>query len=373
MKRLLLLLVSAGLVAAACGVPLTGNGAGSDFRQTRQRALDALSQPNQIFHAVESVSRDGVYQRNDEVWLDLENDVARQQEGGQLRIFHDGKIAELDNQKRLEDGEIWPSDVDKTSALSLSHINLMFSNEVRNSDVQVLQEQGAAAYRVDVETEWHGDWTGSDQVQIYLDKDYLPVRIVDKVEGAGPEDREIDTDVTYDFIPRSNLPADFVSLDAINALAVTPVGFLQEAVARGIQPYWLGETFEGMSLTDVRLGLPDVELTYAEEGNGEPGWGPPGFVIQVSTATPDFCPALLGAGTVRQEVVVQGRTAMLCQADGANIGLAGDQYLELLISFDGMNVVVKPSYGAPGTNPYRKIEDMLRLGAALRPFEGPSQ
>jgi hypothetical protein len=369
MSRVLPLLVFVCLIAAACGTPLIQGSVGSDFLQARQQAFDALSRRGQVFHAVETVSRDGSYQRTDEVWLDLENDAARVSEGGRLRIFHEGKIAELDNMKRLEDGEIWPSDVEKTSALALSHIVPLFSTEIRSSGVVAPSGEGTSAYRLDVETTWHGDWTGADKFEIYLDEDYLPVRIVDKVEGAGPEDREIDTDVKYDFIPRANLPVGFVSFAAIQSLAVPPTDFLEQAVAKGIRPYWLGESFENMSLTDVALGQPDVVLEYMEEGDGEQGWAPPGVIIQEYIGAPaNFCPTLLGAETVRREVSVAGRTATLCQANGANIGLTGDQYLELLIPFDGTNVVVKSSYGAPGDNPYRNVDDMLRLGAALRMF-----
>ncbi len=370
MLRLLPLLIFLSLFVA-CGVSQQAEVADPEFNEVRQHAFDALSQPGSVFHTTEKVSRDGEYQRTDEVWLDLDNDVARVSVGGRLRIFHDDKIAELGSGNRLQDAGIWESDVEKTSALALGYITQLFSVQIQGSRSRALENEGSEALRLDVETPWRGDWTGTNKFEIYLDRHYLPVRVVDKVEGAGPEDRTVETNISYDFIPRSDLPPDFLSVEAVSSLAETPADFLLQALTQGLQPYWLGESFEGLTLTDVRLGQsPDVELEYTENGSGESGQEPVGVVVYVFVRQPaTFCDGIPSATT--SDVSLSGKPASICEADGASVGLEGDKYLELLVPFDDAEVTVMPLWGAPGKNPYNDVENLVRLGASLRPFEPP--
>ena len=388
MMRLLALLACLCLVLAACDSGSTERASDLSFAEVAQRAVDALSRPGQVFHAVETVGRQG-QGRTDEVWLDLENDIARVDEGGHLRVFHEGKIAELSPEGRFQDAENGGADLDKTSALALDYISALAWGPVQEGNVYVLKEEGRDVYRVEVKKEWHGDWNGTRKFEIYLDEQFFPIRMKDRVEGAGPENREIDTEVKWDFIPRSDLPAGFLSVDAVKAMEITPLDDLKRATDEGRKLYWLGETFEGMALKDFHhwSDLPP-RLTY---GQGKP-WTDPDWVM-IDEYTPeewaerghDRCQEVKSR-PAETELIVLGMEASLCELpwpgppppqpeegvpeEPSPIAPEDDCFdRQLIIHFPDAVVVVNTSSGPCGTDPYRSREGVLRLGASLRPFE----
>jgi hypothetical protein len=370
MRKVWPVVLCVGVIGTLLGGYAYENCITSSFYETRQCAVDALSRPNQVFHAIESARRQTGETWQEEVWYDGENNIARRQERGKTSIFHDGWEAHLDGEERLVEEDMGIAGLRQGAAVSLKHIAVMFQPDAWRGDANVLNGE-EEAYRIHLTRQWHGDWTGRQTYEVYLDKDCLPTHVVEKIEEAGPESEVIETRITYDFISRSNLPPDFVSLRVITDQAVPPVGFLQQALDKGINPYWLGETFESMRLIDVRADRQrTLVLTYSEEGHGRRGWTEPGLLIEMVAEKPEICPSMPATW---QEVPVIGTTATLCYGDGTDRGLRGDQWAELLVSIEGGYLRVWPGYGDVGTNPYRGPEGMRRLAAALRPFEGHTQ
>jgi len=175
-------------------------------------------------------------------------------------------------------------------------------------------------------------------------------------------------------------------------MEITPLDDLKRAAEGGLKLYWLGETFEGMALQDVRLqeGELTPQLRY---GQGDPSMEPDWVIIE--QYTPESwaergnhrCQGWR-SGAVETEVVLSGVEATLCEvawpappppqpeggAPEEPARTAPDDDCvnrDLVIHFPDAVVIVNSSSGPCGTNPYRSREQLLRLGASLRPFEAP--
>lgn len=362
------------------------------LKEVRERALAALSRPGQVYHGTQTVEgRD--YTFTSEVWLDLERDVARVEEGEhRLRIFHEEKIAELGPRGRFQDAGIWHAPgLDKTSALSLDYIETLFAKDIESTRLSVAEVDGSPAILVEAVRPYHGDYSGTKFIQVYLDDAFLPLRLDARTEISEiGETREISTRFDNQFVERDSLPEGFFSPEAVRALEVTPADDIARAAEAGLRPYWLGERFEGMALEDAMEtdsdGIRILHVTY--RGGGSRPEDPP-FAVSLREYTADDwdrwraglerAPWWERRAAVRTPVVVLGVEATLYEfpeavppvPNGAPEG--GESAWLVLVHLEDTALLIEPSGGPPGSNPYRDAEALLRLANSVRPFERPSE
>ena len=362
------------------------------FEQVRERALAALSLPGEVYHSTQTVEgRD--YTFTSEVWLDLERDVARVEEGEhRLRIFHEEKIAELSPRGRFQDAGIWHAPgLDKTSALSLGYIATLFARDIESTRLSVAEVDGMPAILVEVVEPYRGDdFTGTETSKIYLDESFLPLSVDYHADLKGAPDRDWSMVVENEFVDRDSLPEDFFSPEAVRALEVTPADDIARAAEAGLRPYWLGERFEGMALEDAMEtdsdGIRILHVTYRGGGSGPEN---PPFAVSLREYTADDwerwraglerAPWWERRAAVRTPVVVLGVEATLYEFPEAVPPVpngepeGGESAWLVLVHLEDTALLIEPSGGPPGSNPYRDADALLRLANSIRPFERPSE
>jgi len=360
------------------------------FEEVKERALAALSLPGEVYHSTQTVEgRD--YTFTSEVWLDLERDVARVEEGEhRLRIFHEEKIAELSPSGRFQDAAIWHEPgLDKTSALSLGYIATLFARDIESTQLSAAEVEGTPAVLVEVVRPYRGDYTGTSFIQVYLDEAFLPLRLDSRVEVSEiGETWEKSTRFDNEFLDPDSLPENFFSPEAVRALEVTPADDIARAADTGLRPYWLGEHFEEMTLADalettsVRYGIRVLHLEYR---GGE--WEPesPGFGVTMSEYTTDDWDRWEAASqrthwweqpaALKTPVVVLGAEATLYEGPNVlppyDVGPEGKPSAWVLVVRLNETVLrIEPNVGDPRNNPYVDDPDaLLRLANSMRPFE----
>lgn len=387
MKRAFLLLgLALAGIAFACG-----DSDGLAFEDVRTYALAALSRPGQVYHGTQTGEEAGEAFTS-QVWLDLERDVARVQKGEDwLRIFHEGKIAELSGDGRFQDTDV--SEVPglvKTAALSVDHIAVLFAADSESAQVKAAKMQGMPATLVQVVRPYRGDYEGTTTWRLYLDESFLPLRVDYHNAISGAPDRDWSMQVENEFVAQGSLPQDFFSPEAVRALEVTPADDIARAAEGGLEPYWLGEQFEEMALEDARVnefdGIPVLDMTYRAGPAGAEG---PGFGVSISEYTRDDWDsrmATLGrtpwwqqATVIKTRVIVQGTEATLYEdpfgLPPLNVGPEAKPSYWMLVAHLGDTVVeILPNVGDPATNPYvDNPEALLRLANSMRPFERPPE
>jgi len=367
------------------------------FEDVRERAVTALSRAGQVYHSTQTTERTGPTWRSEfvtEVWLDLERDVARVEEGEhRLRIFHEEKIAELGPSGRFQDAAIWHEPgLDKTSALSLGYIATLFARDIESTQSSAAEVEGVPATLVEVVRPYRGDYTGTNFIQVYLDEAFLPLRMDSRIELSGTEETWEKRSTRFDneFVDRESLPEDFFSPEVVHALEVTPADDIARAADTGLSPYWLGERFEEMTLADALEtdfdGGQVLHITYSGGGVGPEG---PPFSVDIRQFTTDDwqrwtaglerIPWWEQPGVIKTPVVVLGTEATLYEfpkavppvADGEPEG--GESAWLVLVHLEDTVLLIEPSGGPPGSNPYRDAETLLRLANSIRPFERPSE
>jgi hypothetical protein len=182
------------------------------------------------------------------------------------------------------------------------------------------------------------------------------------------------------------LPEGFFSPEAVRALEVTPADDIAQAAEAGLRPYWLGERFEDMTLEDAMEtdsdGIRILHVTY--RGGGDGPQNPP-FAVSIREYMADDwdrwraglerAPWWERRAAVRTPVVVLGVEATLYEFPEAvppvpNGGPEGKESSWLvLVHLDDTALLIEPSGGPPGSNPYRDAEALLRLANSIRPFE----
>jgi len=362
------------------------------FEEVRERALGAVSRPGQVYHSTQTVEgRD--YTFTSEVWLDLERDVDRVEEGEhRLRIFHEEKIAELSPRGRFQDAGIWHEPgLDKTSALSLGYIATLFARDIESTQLSAAEVEGIPAVLVEVVRPYRGDYTGTATTKLYLDEAFLPLRLDARTEISEiGETRDTSTRFDNEFVERDSLPEGFFSPEAVRALEVTPADDIARAAEAGLKPYWLGERFEGMALEDAMEtdsdGIRILHVTY--RGGGSRPEDPP-FSVDIRHFTTDDwqrwtaglerAPWWERRAAIRTPVVVLGVEATLYEFPEAVPPVpngepeGGESAWLVLVHLEDTVLLIEPSGGPPGSNPYRDADALLRLANSMRPFERPSE
>jgi hypothetical protein len=387
MKRAFLLLgLALAGIAFACG-----DSDGLAFEDVRTHALAALSRPGQVYHGTQTGEEAG-QTFTSQVWVDLERDVARVQKGEDwLRIFHEGKIAELSPDGRFQDGDV--SEVPglvKTAALSLDHIAVLFAADSESPQVKAAKVQGMPATLVQVVRPYRGDYEGTVTWRLYLDESFLPLRVDYHAAISGAPDRDWSMQVENEFVEEGSLPQDFFSPEAVRALEVTPADDIARAAEGGLKAYWLGEQFEEMALEDARVdefdGIRVLNITYRGGGSGPEG---PGFGVSISEYTADDWERRMAnldrtpwweqPTVIKTQVTVQGTPATLYEDPYSlpplNVGPEGKPSYWMLVAPLGDTVVeILPNVGDLASNPYvDNPEALLRLANSMQPFERPPE
>ena len=401
MKRgfLLLGLALAG-VAFACG-----DSDGLTFEDVRTRALAALWRPGQVYHEVgtrEAIGG-GSGGFTTEAWLDMQEDVARVLEGEErLRIFHDGKIAELGPNGRFQDADVWPAPgLTGTAALSLEHIIAFFDTDIVGTTIRAAEVDGVPAILVEVVDPYNGDYSGTQKRKIYLDESFLPMRIDYHADISGAPDNEWSMGIQHEFIDPASLPDAFFSPEAVREHEVTPVDDIARSVEFGLEPYWLGEDFEDMALEDAMvMGVDVAELHEGEAEQwlvlsyrgGVVGPESPGFGVTIDEYTSEGWERRMAdiadsgrtpwweqPTVIKTTVAVQGTEATLYEdpygLPPLNVGPEGKpSFWMLVVSLNNTVVEINPNVGDPAINPYvDHTEALVRLAEGLRPFERPPE
>ena len=363
------------------------------FGEVRERALAALWRPGQVYHGTHTTERTGPTWRSEfvsEVWLDLESDLARVKEDEHLRIFHEGKIAELGPRGRFQDAAAWDAPgLDKTSALSLDHIVTLFAKDIESTRLSAAEVEGGPAILVEAVRPYRGDYTGTRFIQVYLDDAFLPLRLETRTEISEiGETEESSTRFDNEFVEWESLPEDFFSPEAVRALEVTPADDIARAAEAGLVPYWLGQRFEEMVLEDAMEtefdGGRALHVTY---GGGGSGPEDPPFTVAIWQCTADDWERWRAASpqvpwwerraAIRTPVIVLGVEATLYELPKAvppvpNGGPEGGESSWLvLVRLEDTVLRIEPSGGPPGSNPYKDAEALVRLANSIRPFERP--
>ena len=350
------------------------------LEEVRAAALAALSRLGQVYHSTQTVEgRD--YTFTSEVWLDLERDVARVEEGEhRLRIFHEEKIAELGPRGRFQDAAIWHEPgLDKTSALSLGYIATLFARDIESTQLSAAEVEGIPAVLVEVVRPYRGDYTGTATTKLYLDEAFLPLSVDYHADLRGAPDRDWSMVLENEFVDPDSLPEGFFSPEAVRALEVTPADDIARAAETGLRPYWLGERFEGMALQDAMLyeddGEPWLVVTY---GQDKGLMGP--FSVDIFEYTESGWDKRRSArerppwweepGVIKTPVVVLGTEATLYEGPKRE---GEESNWLVLVHLDDTVLHILPSGGPPGSNPYRDTDALLRLANSIRPFERPSE
>jgi len=360
------------------------------LQEVRERAVAALLRPGQVYHSTQRTTIRGDAFTS-AVWLDLERDLARVKEGEHLRIFHEGKIAELSPSGRFQDAAVWNAPgLDKSSALSLDHIATLFAVDIERTQLRAAEVDGVPAILLEVVEPYHGDYTGTETRKLYLDESFLLLKVDYHADIRGAPDLDWSVVVENEFIERGSLPEDFFSPEAVRAFEVTPVDDIARAAEAGLKPYWLGERFEDMVLEDaIETDLDGgraLHITYRGGGNGPEG---PGFGVTISeyttddwdrqTATLQRIPWWEEPGTTGTSVVVLGTEATLYENPyielPLNVGPEGKPSAWLLlVRLDDTVLKIEPSVGDPRSNPYvDNPEALLRLANSMQPFERPPE
>jgi hypothetical protein len=389
--------LAASLLIAACGDPQpdVARSIYADdltIEQVRDRATAAVTAKG-VIHTSTSNENDPDRFVTD-TWVDLEAEQARVEYNGEVaRIFAGGLLAELHDRRYIElPYSESRSELDPLISYTLPHILLLtLAEEDVSIDDAVIDE--AAAIRVRFKQEYGGDISGKETVSIYLDEQFLPVRI----ERRGPGSRSSDTTYETTFVAPDSLPTDHFSLDAVKALARTPEDDLADIAATGREVYWLGNTFEDMVLRgDSRIGTlpgePEVSLSYGPADFSTPS--PCVRISYESAATwSDILAARTNKGLIETEridttagefIVYAGAAAppsgvTVILEPGQPISTApalpdaaedtGVYYEALATLGDGTGIMISPSCGPTGTNKYRSPEGLRLVLQSLRAFE----
>jgi len=406
MTRLVILLALAlcGLAFACAGgddstsLPRQVDVEDLTFEEVRLQAVAALSRSGQVYHEVgtrkATEAESGGF--TVEAWLDMEQDVARVLEGEQrLRIFHEGKIAELGPNGRFQDADIWAAPgLTKTAALSLEHITAFFDTDIESSSFEAAELEGVPAILVEVVDPYHGDYSGTQKRKLYLDELFLPMRIDYHADISGAPDVDWSMAVQNEFIDRASLPEDFFSPEVVREHEVTPVDDIARAEEFGLEPYWLGEQFEEMVLQDaMRMGVEDAELYGADAEQwlvltyhgGAAGPESPGFGVTIDEYTSAGWERRMAnlnrtlwweqATVIRTQVLVQGSEATLYEdpygQPPLNVGPEGKPSSWMLVVPLGDTMLeILPNVGDPAINPYvDNPEALVRLANSVQPFE----
>jgi len=361
------------------------------FEELRLQAVAALSRSGQVYHTTQLAKGSGIASTT-EVWLDMEEDVARVLEGEQrLRIFHGGKIAELGPNGRFQDADIWAvPGLTKSAALSLEYITVFFGTNIETTRIEPAVLEDVAAILVEVIDPYHGDYSGIQKHRIYLDESFLPMRIDYHADISGAPDLDWSMAVQNEFIDPSGLPEGFFSPEAVREHEVTPADDIARAAEVGLRPYWLGEQFEEMVLQDAMLmAVEDAELY--EEGvepwlvlrygrSQEEGMGVTWASIHENTesewqrkrSTWKQPPWWEGPGAVSTTFVMLGVEATLYQGPPYDFmpGVTKSDWI-VLAHVNDMVLEIVPG-GPPESSPYMEKEALLRLAQSMRPFERPA-
>ena len=411
MARLVILLALAlvGLAFACAGgddstsLPRQVDVQDLTFEDVRLQAVAALFRPGQVYHEIgtRKATEGDSGGFTVEAWLDMERDVARVLEGEQrLRIFHEGKIAELGPNGRFQDADIWAAPgLTKTAALSLEHTIALFDTDIERTSIHAAELEDVPAILVEVVDPYHGDYSGIQARKIYLDESFLPLRIDYHADINGAPDNDWSMTVQNEFVDRASLPEGFFSPEVVRADEVTPVDDIARAAELWLEPYWLGEQFEEMVLEEAMLmGLDETEppegdvvlnLTYH---HGPVSPQSPGFGVSIAEYTTEGWERRLAdiansshtpwweqSRVIKTTVVVQGTEATLYEdpygLPPLNVGPEGKPSSWMLVVSLGDTVVeILPNVGDPSANPYvGNPEGLVRLADSLRPSERPAE
>jgi hypothetical protein len=363
------------------------------FEEVRLQAVAALSRPGEVYHEVGTRADGGASGGlTTEAWLDMERDVARVLQGEWLRIFHEGKVAELGPNGRFHDVEFWPaSELTKKAALSLEHIAALFDTNIDSTRIEAAELEGVPAILVEVTDPYEGDYSGTEQRRIYLDESFLPMRIDYHADIVGMADQDRSMAIQNEFIDPASLPDNFFSPEAVREHEVTPIDDIARCKEFGLEPYWLGEQFEEMELQEVMLsGFDDFEpsegdiilnvtyhhgpVTSESPGFGvsfaeytAEGWDRRMADIAESGHTPWWeQPTVIGT-----QVLVQGHEATLYERPYRQ---PPHTSWMLVVPLGNTMVEIHPNVGDEAINPYvDNPQALVRLADALRPFERPPE
>jgi hypothetical protein len=279
-------------VATSCTETRTGPAiALPEFETLRTSAIEAVARPGEVFHTTMSFTQEGsTYVQ--EAWVYADQDLARIEygiEGDEVRleIYHDGKRAELSPSDRLQDVEFpapgWSGG--KVSMEALDYLEAIAESDVVVREIRADDVNSVAAIVVETEQPYEGDgYEGTTKNELYLDESFLPLRWHVERDVLGVD---IMASFENEFVTPESLPADFFSPESVRELEVLPADRIAEALEAGIEPYWLGDQFEEISLQDARVdeaegGIMILHLTYGYEGRS--GEDPP-FGVTISEFT----------------------------------------------------------------------------------------
>jgi hypothetical protein len=396
--------VSVVLIAAACGgatgPPRTVDVSQLTIQGVRERALAALSRSDMVFHTVET-ARVGVSgELRDyklEVWLDLERNLARSeeyvdgklQEDGGLRIYHDDHVAAI-HSGRFGDAIIGPAPPPPppTSTMALDYIGTIFNDHATNTKLRAASANGTAAIEVDLDVPAGETGQETANRRIFLNEQFLPIKVEAGGSGGSAELR-----FQSEFLVRDSLPADLFSVDVVRALVKTGADRMQEAVAAGFHPYWLGDPYKDLPLYDTNVGAGSggvqiFHLTYEANANGGGPEKPPYGLTMMEFSPEGYATWLQNVGqtqwwqasNVEHTIVgVTGATATVYRSPGQrpiapsvegsptptpNATPAFD--LQLVVEYADAVLLVDANIGP--TNPYATVEAMTEIAQALRSF-----
>ncbi len=407
--------------AAACGEAsksASRSGPSSlTIEEVWTRALDALAQPGRVYHSVHTTSFAG---RNDksEVWIDLEHDASRSQHGNDVSAYGHGHLALIEPGGRFRDA-IYDSGLEKPASAAAGHIGWLFSKDASRQDVSDGDLNGESVTIVEVARPEQGDYHGTETAKIYLDTAFLPLQL-EYESSTGPPGslRGYTETFTSDFLPRDSLPADFFSFDVVRAKARTTLDDLRAAAADGFGPYWFGDPFEDVHVSDRSSYGADtgggsvhdktLRLSYAPNG-GDPRVLVPCFESAQYTAqdAKGMLEQASGAARTGDVVIdsfdVPAGSATIYESPGAALppssitfgppadwtpAAPGDQpptpdvpalpsvpedrgqytYARVRLDSGGL-IEIFPNCGPTGSNIYRTRAGFERVVRAVKPFE----
>ena len=366
----------------------------------QQRARAAATKPDLIFHSTETAHSDRFGDYVSETWLDLERHVARVEQNGELyQMFGPEKVAQLNPGDRRYGEALysWDGIDEPLLAFTLNYLTRIIDLRVKYKGVEEAVVDGVAAIKVGVQQETNSDGNlRTEKATIYLDELFFPLKMELDV-GAGAQYR---TTIAYrnEYVVRDAVAAEFFSFDQVRAISKTASDNLRDAAKPFGVAYWLGDPFEDMRINRVNGGTlddgePSLNINYGMEnaGAGGPdapfpcaylaqytkrGWADreklvaqnnPGAAKRIERDTR----ALLDGearifelpGRVIQQPHIEGQVPPM----PATLAESSAWVAEITLPDSVVEVTV--NCGPPGLNPYRSLDGMRRLLAALRPFD----
>jgi DNA-binding CsgD family transcriptional regulator len=371
------------------------------IEDVRARALAALSQPDMVFHTVETtrvVAGGQMYDYKREVWLDLEHNLARSaeyvdgklQEDGGLLVYHDDHIAAVYS-GRFSDAIIGPAPPPPppTSTMALDYIGTIFTDKPKSTKLEAATVAGSPAILVDMVVPAGEGGQGTANHRIFLNEQFLPIRV--ETSGSGSNGM---LQFQNDFQPRASLPGALFSINAVQALVKTGADRMQQALAAGFHPYWLGDPYKDLPLYDANVGAGSggvqiFDVTYEANANGGGPEKPPYGLTMMEFSPEGYATWLQNVGqtqwwqasNVEHTIVgVTGATATVYRAPGLRPiapSVEGSPTttpnatpafnLRLVVEYADAVVLIDPNIGP--SNPYATVEAMTEIAQALRPFE----